>query len=37
VPERPGYSIEMRAESLAHYRFPEGPAWNGAPHGAGVA
>ena len=27
APERPGYSIEMRPESLAAYAFPDGPAW----------
>jgi L-fuconate dehydratase len=27
VPEAPGYSIEMRAESLAEFAFPEGAAW----------
>jgi L-fuconate dehydratase len=26
-PSRPGYSIEMRAESIAEYSFPDGPAW----------
>jgi len=26
-PERPGFSIEMKAESLANYEFPEGSAW----------
>lgn len=26
-PTLPGYSAEMRAESLAFYRFPEGAAW----------
>jgi L-fuconate dehydratase len=30
VPESPGYSAEIRAESLADYRFPDGPAWNSA-------
>ncbi|CAN5759962.1 enolase C-terminal domain-like protein [soil metagenome] len=37
MPEQPGYSIEMRPESLAQYRFPDGPAWTGGPDGAGVA
>jgi L-fuconate dehydratase len=27
APERPGYSIEMRPESLAAYAFPHGPVW----------
>jgi L-fuconate dehydratase len=27
APERPGYSIEMRPESLAAYAFPNGPVW----------
>jgi L-fuconate dehydratase len=27
VPEAPGYSIEMRPESLAEFAFPGGPAW----------
>jgi L-fuconate dehydratase len=27
APERPGYSIEMRPESLAAYAFPQGPVW----------
>jgi L-fuconate dehydratase len=26
-PTRPGYSIEMRPESLQHYEFPTGSAW----------
>ncbi|MBV9192873.1 MAG: hypothetical protein JO168_01930 [Solirubrobacterales bacterium] len=30
APEAPGYSIEMRAESLAEYAFPEGEAWREA-------
>ena len=28
VPEAPGYSIEMRPQSVAEYAFPEGAAWN---------
>jgi L-fuconate dehydratase len=28
-PSRPGYSAEMYAESLARYRFPDGPEWAG--------
>jgi L-fuconate dehydratase len=27
VPEAPGYSAEMRPESLAEFAFPDGPAW----------
>jgi len=27
VPEAPGYSIEMRPESLAEFAFPDGTAW----------
>ena len=27
VPTRPGYSAEMRPESLARYRFPDGDEW----------
>jgi L-fuconate dehydratase len=27
APTRPGYSIEIKAESRAAYRFPEGSAW----------
>jgi L-fuconate dehydratase len=27
APSRPGYSIEMRPESIAEYTFPDGPAW----------
>jgi L-fuconate dehydratase len=30
VPEAPGYSIEMRSESLAEYAFPDGVAWREA-------
>jgi L-fuconate dehydratase len=26
-PMEPGYSIEMKAESLAHYEYPNGAAW----------
>ncbi|MBA3637665.1 MAG: hypothetical protein H0W57_14810, partial [Rubrobacteraceae bacterium] len=28
APTMPGYSIEMRPESLKRYRFPEGVAWS---------
>jgi len=27
-PTAPGYSITMRPESLARYRYPDGPAWS---------
>jgi len=27
LPEQPGYSVTMRPESIAEYRFPDGPAW----------
>ena len=27
VPTRPGYSAEMRPESLARFAFPDGAAW----------
>ena len=27
VPTRPGYSSEMRRESLERYRYPDGPEW----------
>ena len=27
VPSQPGYSAEIRAESLARYRFPDGDEW----------
>jgi L-fuconate dehydratase len=27
VPTRPGYSAQMRPESLAHYRYPDGSEW----------
>ncbi len=26
-PSKPGYSIEMKAESLARFTYPDGPAW----------
>jgi L-fuconate dehydratase len=28
LPERPGYSVEMRPESVAEFAFPEGPVWS---------
>jgi L-fuconate dehydratase len=31
MPRLPGYSAEMRPESLARYRFPDGAEWAGAP------
>ena len=30
VPTRPGYSAEMRAESIERYRFPDGAEWRAA-------
>jgi L-fuconate dehydratase len=27
-PERPGYSIEMKADTLKRYQFPDGPVWS---------
>jgi len=30
MPEAPGYSIEIRPESLERYRFPDGEAWRAA-------
>jgi L-fuconate dehydratase len=30
VPQAPGYSIEMRPESLEQYAFPDGPTWSAA-------
>jgi L-fuconate dehydratase len=30
-PTAPGYSIEMRPESLDRYEFPGGGAWRGSP------
>ena len=27
LPERPGYSADMRPASVAEFRFPDGPAW----------
>ncbi|WP_030435186.1 enolase C-terminal domain-like protein [Actinoplanes subtropicus] len=27
VPERPGYSSDLKPESIAEFRFPDGPAW----------
>jgi L-fuconate dehydratase len=29
LPMRPGYSAEMRPESLSRYRFPDGAEWDG--------
>ncbi len=37
APTAPGYSIEMRAESLDHYEFPDGPAWRKATPPGGHA
>lgn len=30
APREPGFSAQMRAESLSTFRFPDGLAWNGA-------
>jgi L-fuconate dehydratase len=27
VPTRPGFSAEMRPESMARFKFPDGPEW----------
>jgi L-fuconate dehydratase len=27
APQAPGFSAQMRAESLADFAFPDGPAW----------
>jgi L-fuconate dehydratase len=27
-PTKPGYSVQMRPESLREYAFPEGSAWS---------
>jgi L-fuconate dehydratase len=31
TPTAPGYSIEIRPESLAEYAFPDGPCWTLEP------
>jgi L-fuconate dehydratase len=36
VPTLPGYSVEMRPESLARYRFPDGAEWTGSPVAVGA-
>jgi L-fuconate dehydratase len=28
MPEKPGFSIEIREESLEQYSFPDGEVWN---------
>jgi L-alanine-DL-glutamate epimerase and related enzymes of enolase superfamily len=35
LPTRPGYSAQMRADSLARYRYPDGPEWASGPQRAG--
>jgi L-fuconate dehydratase len=35
APERPGYSAEMRRETLERFRFPDGAEWAGGPSPAG--
>jgi L-fuconate dehydratase len=27
VPDAPGYSVTMKAESLARFEYPDGPGW----------
>ncbi|SEC41726.1 enolase C-terminal domain-like protein [Terriglobus roseus] len=34
LPKLPGYSGEMRPESIEQYRYPGGDAWRGTPHEA---
>ena len=29
-PRKPGYSIQIKPESLVKYRYPDGPVWSGA-------
>ena len=29
APERPGFSVEMKAQSRADYAFPDGAMWRG--------
>jgi len=36
APERPGYSSEMHAASIAEYRFPDGSAWARPASGRGA-
>jgi len=31
APQLPGFSAEMCPQSLAQYRFPDGPAWSNSP------
>ena len=37
LPSRPGYSAEMHPESLARYRYPDGPEWAAVPTPAPAA
>ena len=37
VPSLPGYSAQIRPESLERYRFPDGVEWRGETAGAGAA
>jgi L-fuconate dehydratase len=30
LPEKPGYSTEIREETLSNYRYPDGPVWRDA-------
>jgi L-fuconate dehydratase len=34
APLAPGFSAEMRPQSLAQFRFPDGPVWTTSPPGA---
>jgi L-fuconate dehydratase len=36
-PMRPGYSVEMRPESLDRYEYPDGPAWRERLEGAAAS
>jgi L-fuconate dehydratase len=35
LPSQPGYSAEMRPESLARFRYPDGPEWAGVSSSEG--
>ncbi len=37
LPEKPGYSIEIRRDSLDRYRYPEGEIWSADPHAPSAA
>jgi L-fuconate dehydratase len=36
LPTAPGYSAQMRPESIARYRYPDGAEWTGQPVAAGA-